>query len=74
MRTFNTIVSTIFSIDEASITDGMSSKDIAGWDSMNYLMFIAELENEFGVTFSMDEVMNAKTLGDIRVIVDARKK
>jgi acyl carrier protein len=74
MRTFNTIVSTIFSIDEASITDGMSSKDIADWDSMNYLMFIAELENEFGVTFSMDEVMNAKTLGDIRVIVDARKK
>lgn len=74
MKTFNQIVSTTFSIGEETITDGMSSKDIADWDSMNYLMFIAELEKEFSVSFSMDEVMNAQTLGDIRGIVESRKK
>lgn len=74
MKTFNSIVSQVFSIDESVITDTMSSKDIADWDSMNYLLFISELENEFAMSFSMDEVMNAKTLGDIRSIVESRKQ
>lgn len=72
MRTFNQIVSSIFSIDEALITDELSSKDIPDWDSMNYLLFIAELEKEFSMSFSMDQVMNAKTLGDIRNMVEKK--
>lgn len=74
MRTFNQIVSKVFSIDESMVNDEMSSKDIEDWDSMNYLLLISELESEYSVTFTMDEVMNAKTLGDIHAIVDARKK
>ena len=74
MRTFNQIVSTIFSIDESEVKDSMSSKDISDWDSMNYLLFISDIEQEFSVSFTMDEVMNAQTLGDIRAIVESRKK
>lgn len=72
MKTFNTIASELFSIPEESINDSLSSKDIPNWDSMNYLLFIAELEKEFGVSFSMDQVMNAKTIGDLRAIVEKR--
>jgi acyl carrier protein len=74
MKTFNQIVSATFSIPEADIKDELSSKDIANWDSMNYLMFIADLEKEFSVSFTMDEVMNAQTLGEIRHILESRKK
>ncbi len=74
MRTFNEIVQKIFSLKQEDIKDEMSSKDIADWDSMNYLLFIAELEKEFDISFSMDDVMNAKTLGDIRKIVERSKK
>ena len=74
MKTFNQIVSQIFSIQESEIRDDMSSKDISDWDSMNYLLFISELEKEFSMSFTMDEVMNAQTLGDIRVIVERSKK
>ena len=49
-------------------------KDIADWDSMNYLLFIADLEKNFNVSFTMDEVMNANSIGDLRVIFEARKK
>ena len=73
MKTFNTIASELFSIPEESIHDGLSSKDIENWDSMNYLLFIAELEKEFGVSFSMDQVMNAKTIGDLRAIVEKKQ-
>lgn len=72
MKNFSEIVCEIFAIPPESVQDSMSSKDIPEWDSMNYLRFIAELEKEFNVSFSMDEVMNAATLGDLRRIVEAR--
>ncbi len=74
MKTFNQIVSSTFSLLEESINDNLSSKDIPEWDSMNYLMFIAEIEKEFSISFSMDEVMNAQTLGDIRRILESKQK
>ena len=73
MKNFTQIVAHIFSLKEEEITDSMSSKDIIDWDSMNYLLLIAELEKEFNMSFTMDEVMNAQTVGDIRVIVEKRK-
>lgn len=66
MNTFNHIVSGQFSIPESEVRDDMSSKDIPDWDSMNYLLFIAELEKQYDVSFSMDEVLNATTLGSIK--------
>ena len=74
MKTFNSIAASIFNIKEKDIRDNMSSKDITDWDSMNYLLFIAALEKNFDVSFTMDEVMNASSIGDLRVIVEARKK
>jgi len=74
METFNAIASKILNINPAIIRDDLTPKDIPDWDSMNYLMFIAELEKEFGVSFTMDEVTNAKSIGDVRKIIEQRKK
>ncbi len=74
MRTFGDIVCKTFNIPPGEVRDDLSSKDIPEWDSMNYLLFIAELEKEFGFSFSMDEVMNIKTLGDVRMLVETHRK
>ena len=70
MRTFNHIVRQQFNIPEGDSKDTLSSKDIPDWDSMNYLLFIAELEKEFNMSLTMDDVMNAQTLGDLRKLVE----
>ena len=72
MKTFKEIASEHFHIPVGDVRDELSSKDIPDWDSMNYLLFIAELEKEFGMSFTMDEVLNANTLGDLHAIVKAR--
>ena len=72
MKTFNQIVQELFSFKEEDVKDELSSKDIPNWDSMNYLLFVAELEKNFNMSFTMDEVMNAETLGDLRKLVDKR--
>lgn len=72
MKTFETIVSEILNIKEEEIRDDASPKDIEGWDSMNYLLLISALEKEFKISFSMDEVMGATCLGDLRIVVEAK--
>ncbi len=72
MKTFEAIVAETFRIPESAVHDSMSSKDIADWDSMNYLLLISALEKRFGLTFTMDEVMGAETLGDIHTAVNER--
>ena len=74
MKTFNQIAHEVFKIPEEDVKDSLSSKDIPEWDSMNYLFFIAELEKQFNVSFSMDEVISAQSVGDIRRIVEKRAK
>jgi acyl carrier protein len=66
MKNFNRIVSERFKIEENLINDSLTAKDIPEWDSMNYLLFIADLEKEFGVSFTMDEVLSADSLGVIK--------
>lgn len=74
MRTFNEIVGEIFKISQDKIRDDMSSRDIPEWDSMNYLLFISELEKNFGLSFTMQEVITAEVLGDLRKVVEERGK
>ncbi len=72
MKTFEQLVSEKFNIPESAVRDEMSSKDIPDWDSMNYLLFIADVEKEFNVSLSMDEVLGASTLGSIREALRAK--
>ena len=71
---FDEIVSKMFNIKKEDIKDDMSSKDIPDWDSMNYLLFIAELEKEFDFSFSMDEVISVQTLGELKNILKSKSK
>jgi acyl carrier protein len=66
MEKFNEIAAESFKIAPIEIQDALTPKDIPEWDSMNYLLFIAALEKQFNVSFSMDEVLNAQSLGDVR--------
>ena len=36
------------------------------------LFFISEIEKEYGISFSMDEVLEAKSLGDVRSALRAK--
>ena len=74
MNKFNEIVSRVFKIKIDEVSDSLTSKDIPDWDSMNYLIFIAEIEKEFKVSFGMDEVLGAKSLGDVRSALESKNK
>ncbi len=72
MKSFNTIVTEQLKIPEAEIKDELKPEDVPEWDSMNYLLFVAELEKEYNITFTMDEVLNAPSLGAVKKIVQSK--
>lgn len=74
MRSFEQIVAESFKIPVEEVHDSLTMKDVPDWDSMNYLLFISEVEKEFDISFTMDEVLTADSLGAIRKIVRNRGK
>jgi acyl carrier protein len=69
MKSFNDIVTAELRIPAERISDALTPADVPDWDSMSYLLFIGELEKEYGISFTMDEIMNASSLGAVRTLV-----
>jgi acyl carrier protein len=69
MKRVKQILSKVLGIDENQITDATSPETVETWDSFNALMLVSELEKEFKVRFTMDEVAAVKNVKDIREAV-----
>lgn len=58
----------VFELEELDMTDATTANDVDEWDSFTHMSLISDIENEFHVTFSLDEISN---LGNIEELVDA---
>ena len=65
LKRINDILKDIFDDNTIVITCDTTANDIPEWDSLNHINIISSIENEFGVEFSMEEVINFKNVGDI---------
>ena len=61
-----TIVARVLGVKEETISDETSPANTEEWDSFNGLLLATELEKEFDVRFSIDEVVSVKKLADIK--------
>ena len=59
------LLSRVFSVPAASIQPDSGPHDLAKWDSAGHMNLIVELEKEFGVQFSDDEVVEMISSGNI---------
>ena len=63
------ILAKVLLVDRTKINDRMSRKDVEEWDSMAHLMLVSEIESEFGVMMSDDDITEIKTIGDIKKVL-----
>lgn len=59
-------VAQIMDIHVTKINDKSSPETIESWDSFHALLLIDELETKFNIKFTLDEVLNTKTVADIK--------
>lgn len=57
---------------EIQLTRQTTANDVQGWDSLMHINLIVAIEKEFGVRFTMLEVMSLNNVGDLADLV-ARK-
>lgn len=69
MLTLEKIIAKVLSADESLITDEAGPGSIASWDSFNALLLVAELEKNFNVKFTLEEIIIVKTVADIKKIL-----
>ena len=66
MQTLKSILAKVLGIAEEQINDQTSPDNVESWDSFNGLMLVSELESNFQVKFTMDEITAVKCVGDIK--------
>ncbi len=66
MKRLKAILSDVLEIDEDSINDETSPENVETWDSLNGLVLVTELESQFNIKFSMEEVTSVKCVGEIK--------
>jgi len=65
IKTIIQIAASVFKVDVADVDESSSAATLSGWDSLNNLIFITELEELFNVQFSTADIM---TMNNIRSI------
>ncbi|MHA2024707.1 MAG: acyl carrier protein [Candidatus Thorarchaeota archaeon] len=66
------ILSKVLLLDKDKITDDLRRKDFEPWDSMNHLILVSEIENEFEIFFEDEEVVELWTVGDIKKVLGSK--
>ena len=62
---FNELIAAVFNMDVSEIRDDRGPHDIQAWDSLGQLNLILQVENEFEVTFDIEDVFSFFTVGDV---------
>lgn len=65
----NEVFRDVFDDDEITVGETTTADDIEGWDSLEHINLIASVESEFGVKFSMGQVVTMKNVGEMADLI-----
>ncbi|MEK6809182.1 MAG: acyl carrier protein [Nanoarchaeota archaeon] len=66
MEKLTKLIARVLNIDEKALDDASSPETISEWDSLNGILLVIELEKNFNVKFTMDEVVAVQKVSDIK--------
>ncbi len=65
----NEIFRDVFDDDSITVNDSTNSDDIEDWDSLEHINLVAAVEQEFGIKFTMAQVLGMKNVGEMVDII-----
>lgn len=63
-----------FGVEPGSVTLDTAPAQVPGWDSMGHLTLATSLEQAFGVSFDVDELMEMENVRAIVRIIEGKSK
>ena len=65
----NEVFSDVFD-EDITVTPETTSADIEEWDSLTHITLISEVEDTFGMKFSMKDVLGMRNVGEMADIIE----
>ena len=63
------IFRTLFNMPDLEVRDDLTASDVPGWDSFNHVNLIINIETEFNIRFTNEEVSSMEMVGDLKVLL-----
>jgi acyl carrier protein len=64
------VIREVFALDNGTeILDSHGPGGLDGWDSLGHVSLIAKLEESFGVSIDMEEMIEIESVGDLRKLL-----
>ncbi len=70
LKKVNEIFWDVFDDESIVVTEETTAADIEDWDSLTHITLISEVEDEFGFTFAMKDVLGMKNVGEMLDIIE----
>ena len=65
----NEVFRDVFEDDDITVTDETTADDIEDWDSLEHINLVNAIEEEFGIKFTMGQVVSMKNVGEMADII-----
>lgn len=65
----NEIFRQVLDNNSITLTPTMTAEDVDGWDSMNHIFIVVEIEKRFGIKFQAAEMEELKNVGELAALV-----
>lgn len=62
----------VFDDDAIQLAEATTAQDIPGWDSLMHINLIIEIEEEFGLKFTVDDIVGLKNVGEMVAMVEKK--
>ena len=69
MEKINNVLVKTFKLSSKEVEKNLGMSDVATWDSITHMDLIVNIENEFKIQLSGDEIADMITFDNIRAIV-----
>lgn len=65
----NAVFREVFDDEDITVNDATTAEDIEDWDSLEHINLVAAIEQEFGMKFTMGQVVTMKNVGEMVDII-----
>lgn len=65
----NNVFRDVFDDDSITVNEETTAEDIEDWDSLEHINLVAAVEKEFGIKFSMGQIVSMKNVGEMIDII-----
>lgn len=62
----------VFDDETIVLFDDMTSDDVEEWDSLSHINLISDIEAQFGIKFTTEEIIGMKNVGEFISIIEGK--